>query len=151
MDDFHNRTLTLSCCPNISLKLPIGMKISSALRTISHFTAYSGPKFSRDIVPLLSSLDPSILILENEVSSAVHQHENPEFAKHCSTVIRDSYNGEAHHENVILATALVEFNFGDMDGEVPAVVTAFELDTESKRFDFLSQYVFLYLRIFTLG
>ena len=119
------------------------MTISSALRTISHFTAYTGPRFGRDVVPHLA-IDRQILIIENEVATMVYHHKDPEIAKHCTAVIRQVYNGEERGEKVIVAAALAETGYGDMKNEVPAVVTALGLDTVDKKYTFLERYAIPY-------
>jgi siderophore synthetase component len=132
------RTLTLPCSPELALKLSIGMKISSALRTISHFTAYAGPLFGRDIVPHLA-IDRQVLIIEKEVASAVYCHKDPEIAKHLTAIIRKAYDGEGNGENVVLAATLTESGYRDKAGEEPAVVTALGLDTPDKKLIFLER------------
>ncbi|KAF8506286.1 IucC family-domain-containing protein [Hysterangium stoloniferum] len=134
------RTLTLPCSPHITLKLAVSIKISSALRTISHFTAYSGPKFGRDIVPRLA-IDNRVLITENEVASAVYKHDDPEVSKHCTAILREVYSGESRGEKVIVAAALAEIGHDDGVGEQPVVVTVFGLDSAEKKFEFLERYV----------
>ncbi|KIJ27921.1 hypothetical protein M422DRAFT_37525 [Sphaerobolus stellatus SS14] len=133
------RTLSLPCSPHLSLKVAVGIKISSALRTISHFTAYSGPKFGRDVAPHLH-IDPEVLVIENEIASVVHKHEDPDVAKHCTVMLREMYSGEERNERVIMAAVLAESAYDEEFG-VPAVVTTFGLDTEEKKFVFLEQYV----------
>jgi len=118
----------------------VGLKISSALRTISHFTAYSGPKFGRDIVPRLH-INREALVLEDEIASVVHNHEDPEVAKHCTIMLRECYDADAHNERVIITAALAESAYQE-DTSVPAAVTVFGLDTEEKKFSFLEKYVF---------
>lgn len=116
------------------------MKISSALRTISHFTAYAGPRFGSDVIPHLA-INRQVLIIEHEVASAVYRHEDPEIAKHCTAIIREIYDGEGRKEKVVLAATLAETGYGDMEDEVPAVVTALGLDTVGKKYTFLERYV----------
>jgi IucA / IucC family len=116
------------------------MKISSALRTISHFTAYSGPRLGRDVIPHLA-IDPKVLIIENEIASVVYRHNDPEVAKHCTAIIRETYNGEEQGEAVVVAAALAEIAYGDREDEVPVVVTSLGLDTSDKKLAFLERYV----------
>ncbi|KAF8520528.1 hypothetical protein JB92DRAFT_1900480 [Gautieria morchelliformis] len=112
------RTMTLRCSPELTLKLAIEMKISSALRTISHFTAYAGPRFGRDIVPHLA-IDRQVLVLEEEVASAVYFHKDPEVAKHCTAIIRKPYDGKGNGGKLVLAATLTEKRgYGDKAGEV---------------------------------
>lgn len=117
------------------------MKISSALRTISHFTVYAGPLFGRDVVPHLA-INRKILVVENEVASAIYRHDEPEIAKHCAAIIRETYTGEEQREAVVVAAALAETAHGETGDEVPAVVTALGLDTANKKLRFLERYDF---------
>jgi hypothetical protein len=110
------------------------------MRTISHFTAYSGPKFGRDIIPRLA-IDNRVLFIENEVASAVYKHEDPEISKHCTAILREVYSGESRGEKVIVAAALAEINHVDREDDRPAVVIAFSLDTADKKFEFLERQV----------
>lgn len=134
----YHRTLTLPCSPELTLKLAIGIRISSALRTISHFTAYAGPRFGRDVVPHLA-INRNLLIIENEIASVVYAHEDPEIAKNCTAVIRKIYNGEKYGECVVIAAALAETGHGDRDDNAPTAVTALRLDTMDKRVKFLER------------
>ncbi|TFK28163.1 hypothetical protein FA15DRAFT_665648 [Coprinopsis marcescibilis] len=132
------RTVILPELPGHALKLSVGVKISSALRTISHFTADFGPRFS-DIVPKLA-IDHSILVVETEPSSAVIRHEDPEVQKHFTAVIRNEYEPKPT-ENVIVIAALLETDHSNTPTGVPAVVHVFGLDTERKRVEFLDRYI----------
>ena len=81
----------------MALKLAIGVKISSALRTISHFTANFGPRFSIEVIPHIS-IDHSVLFIAQETASAVHKSADPEVAKHLTAVLREEFQpkgGEA--------------------------------------------------------
>lgn len=110
------------------------------MRTISHFTAYAGPRFGRDVVPYLA-INRQILIIENELASVVYRHEDPEVAKHCTAVVREIYNGEERGEKVVIAAALAETGYRDGEDEIPAVVTALGLNTMDKRYTFLERYI----------
>jgi len=136
----------MPCSPELSLKLAVGVTISSALRTISHATAIHGPCFGREVVPQLS-INHEVLFLEHEIASAVYKHEDPGTAQHCAAILRQAYNGEERGEKVIVAAALVETGYEGYGDEVPAVVNALGLDSVDKRFAFLERYVFLVSRV----
>lgn len=111
------------------------MKISSSLRTISHFTANFGPRFSADVVPKLA-IDSDILSVELETSSAVYKTPDPEVAKHFTVVIRDEYQvpeGQA----LIVCAALLETDHANTPPGVSAVQHIFGLDTKEKCARFL--------------
>lgn len=122
------------------MKLAVGVKISSSLRTISHFTADFGPRFSRDIVPKLA-VNPDILAVELEPSSAVYRTPDPEVAKHFTVVIREECRTPPG-EVLIVCAALLEMDHAGVPPGVSAVEHIFELDNEEKRVDFLDRYAF---------
>jgi hypothetical protein len=125
----------------MSVKFSVGMKISSALRTISHYTANFGPRFSKDIVPKLA-IDPKILSIETEPASAVYCGVEPSMAKHFTAIIRNEFV-PAPGENIIVCAALLEMGHAGVPAGVSAVEHAFGLDTEAKRTTFLDKSVFL--------
>jgi hypothetical protein len=123
--------------PLKALKLSLNVKISSALRTISHFTADFGPRFSKHILPKLS-MDPLILKIENEPASAVYRGAPPDVVKHLTAIFRDQYEprpGEA----VIVCAALLETGHEGLPAGVSAVEHVFGLDTREKRYSFMDQ------------
>ena len=133
---FHRTVLTPEF-PGHSLKLAVGVKISSALRTISHFTADFGPRFSADIVPMLCH-DPEILSIECEPASAVYRSEDPELAKHFTAVLREEFEPQ-EGQALIVCASLLEMNHAGTPPGVSAVEHAFGLDTEEKRVSFLDR------------
>ncbi|KAG5652765.1 hypothetical protein H0H81_003703 [Sphagnurus paluster] len=126
----------------LSLKLGVGIKLTSAVRTISPASAYLGPRFSKKVVPALS-MDPKIVTVAKELASVVHTHPDGEIAKHCSAIIREAHENtsEERGERLIVCTALVESGHAGEGGEIPAVVRVFELHTEEKRVDWLRKFV----------
>ncbi|KAG2017755.1 hypothetical protein CC2G_007238 [Coprinopsis cinerea AmutBmut pab1-1] len=133
------RTVIVPELPGYALKLSIGVKISSALRTISHFTADFGPRFSTEVVPKLR-IDHTIFAIETEPSSGIYRCEDPEIRKHFTAVIREEYKA-APYENVILIAALLETDHANLPPGVPAVTHVFGLNTERKRIQFLDRYI----------
>ncbi|KAI0321792.1 IucC family-domain-containing protein [Amylostereum chailletii] len=137
------RTVTLRETP-MALKLAVGIKVSSALRTISHFTANIGPRFSADIVPKLA-VDPAILHIERETSSAVCTRDpagaqiDADVAKHFTAVFREQFTPKSD-EAVILCAALAESGHPDVPAGVPVIQHILGLDTVQKRTSFLDQY-----------
>lgn len=114
------------------------MKISSSLRTISHFTADFGPRFSAQVIPKLA-IDPEILHIETERQSAVYRDDDPELVKHFTAVIRDEYIPK-EGETIIVVAALLETGHRNVPAGKPAVEHLFKLDTQEKRVAFLDQY-----------
>ncbi|KAH7876973.1 IucC family-domain-containing protein [Lentinula edodes] len=133
------RTVLVPELPGMSLKLSVGVKISSALRTISHYTADFGPRFSEIVVPKLS-IDPKLLTIECEPASAVYRGVDPDLAKHFTAILRN-YFQPRNGENVIVCAALLESGHtGSLKG-VSAVEHTFGLDTNEKKAEFLDHYL----------
>ena len=133
-------TVVFPEAPDIALKLSVGIRVSSALRTISHFTANFGPRFSRDVVPKLA-IDPSILSIEQEVASAVCARDaegvdvDPDIAKHFTVVIRKLYIPDKS-EAIIICAALLETGHAGLPAGIPIVQHIMGLDSQEKRFMF---------------
>jgi len=129
--------------PDIALKLSVGIRISSALRTISHFTANFGPRFSREIVPELA-INPSILLIEQEVASANCTRDtegvdlDPDIAKHLTVVIRERYIPD-ESEAIIICAALLETGHAGLPAGIPVVQHIMDLDSQEKRFMFFHE------------
>ncbi|KAG2182392.1 hypothetical protein INT43_007322 [Umbelopsis isabellina] len=133
---------------DLSLKLCVGMKVSSAMRTITPFTTYFGPRFSEHVVPRLT-INKQILQIERELASACYKHDDFDVAKHCSCVVRDSFESrnEANGETVVVCAALVE-KCQTPDSNVSLVENVWGLDTEEKKIKFLDRYIKLSLEAF---
>ena len=123
----------------LSLKLDVGLKLTSAVRTISPASAYLGPRFSKHIIPVIS-MDPKILTVVKELASVVHANPDGEVAKHCAAIIREAHENtsEERGERSIVCTALVETGHSGEGGHIPPVIRIFDLDTEEKRVDWLN-------------
>ncbi|CEP15762.1 hypothetical protein [Parasitella parasitica] len=133
--------------PGLSIKLCLGIKISSALRTVTPFTTYFGPGFSK-IVPKLT-YDRTVLYVERELGTISYRHEDSDVAKHCSSVVREAieYSPEYKDELFIPCGALVE-KIQRPDTDETLVTRVWSLDTNEKRVAFLESYVDLALRAF---
>ncbi|TFY82934.1 hypothetical protein EWM64_g1073 [Hericium alpestre] len=134
---------------NVHLKLGVGIKLTSAVRTISPASAYLGPRFSSQVVPVLK-MDPKILTVAKELASVVHAHPDGEIAKHCSAIFRECHENtsEERGERVIVCTSLVESGHAGAPEGVSSVVRVFDLDTEAKRLEWLDEFVRVYFAAF---
>ncbi|KAK2460987.1 hypothetical protein APHAL10511_007457 [Amanita phalloides] len=134
---------------DLSLKLGVGLKLTSTIRTISPASAYLGPRFSAQVVPHLN-LDPNVVTVAKELASVVHAHSDVEIAKHCSAIIREAHENtsEQRGERLIVCTALVESGHLGEEGHLPAVVRIFQLNTEEKRLRWLDRYVQVFFQAF---
>lgn len=112
------------------------------MRTISPPSAFFGPRFSKNVVPLLS-LDPNIVTVAKELASVVYSHPDDDIAKHCSVIIREALENtsEDRGERLIVCAALIESGHTGENGHIPAVVHVFGLDTEEKRLEWFKKFV----------
>jgi len=135
--------------PTTQLKLGVGIKLTSTVRTISPASAYLGPRFSARVVPALH-YDRSLLTVARELASVVHVEPDGEIAKHCGAIVRECHeNGsEARGERLVVCTSLVECGHAGTDGVTPAVVRVFALDTEDKRIRWLDDFVRIFFAAF---
>ncbi|KAF7317066.1 C2 domain-containing protein [Mycena chlorophos] len=133
------RTVLIPAMGNLALKVSVNMKISSALRTISHWTADFGPRFSRDIVPNLH-IDHKVLFIETEPSSAVYRGVENAVRKHFTAIFREEFQPK-EGESIAVVAALLESGHRGAPVGVSAVEHVFGLDTETKRTKFLDDYL----------
>ncbi|KAF9048461.1 IucC family-domain-containing protein [Panaeolus papilionaceus] len=134
---------------DLHLKLGVGVKLTSAVRTISPESAYFGPRFSKQVVPALT-MDKNIVTVARELASAVHVDPNGEVAKHCAAIVRECFEltSEERGERLIVCTSLVERGHLGTDGLVPSLIRVFELDTQEKRIEWLENFISVFLRAF---
>ncbi|KAF8899909.1 IucC family-domain-containing protein [Gymnopilus junonius] len=133
----------------VHLKLGVGVKLTSAVRTISPESAYLGPRFSAQVVPTLT-MDRNIVTVARELASVVHSHPDGEIAKHCAAIIRECHEdmSDDRGERLIVCTALVEQGHAGQGGHLPAVIRIFDLDTEEKKLQWLQKFVTIFLKAF---
>ncbi|RKP05811.1 IucC family-domain-containing protein, partial [Thamnocephalis sphaerospora] len=130
--------------PEWAIKLCFGIKVTSALRTITPWTTYMGPGMVGLLKKLVSNT-PDTLVVLNEVASAVIDHPDTDVAKHLSCIIREEAQQKIPgNELAIVCASLVE---RDAQG-VPFVQSTFNLNTPDKRLAFFEHYAKLYLRAF---
>ncbi|KAJ1840811.1 hypothetical protein LPJ73_006319, partial [Coemansia sp. RSA 2703] len=122
-----------------NLKLPLGIKVSSALRTISPWSTFVGPRITEVIPDILQKAPvPDALLIAGEPASAVSNDTDFDIAKYLSCVIRNDpeYICRSRGERVILAAALTGYS----DSGISVVVKQWKLDTYEKRCRFLQKY-----------
>ncbi|KAF8633234.1 hypothetical protein AX15_001463 [Amanita polypyramis BW_CC] len=132
------RTIFIPDLPNMTIKLSVGITISSAQRTVSHFTANFGPRFSEMITSL--TFDRDILTVEREPASAVYHSPDPDISKHFSVILREEYQPPPN-EKVIVCAALLEMDHLGSPLGVAAVQHTLQLNSKAKRVRFLDQYI----------
>ncbi|KAJ7595950.1 IucC family-domain-containing protein [Mycena floridula] len=131
------------------LKLGVGIKLTSAIRTISPASAYLGPRFSAQVVPVLA-MDKNVLTVAKELASVVHANPDGEIAKFCSAIVREAHELTSHQkgEQLIVCTSLVESGHAGKDGHIPSVIRVFQLDTEQKRLLWLDKFIKVFFDAF---
>lgn len=122
------RTLVVPSVPGFAFKLAFGIKVSSALRTVTPWTTHTGPEF----IPIFKKLciNKEILKISNAVATATVTEQNYDIAKHLSCIIREDFNDL--NEKVIICAALTERDENGMS----VVEKVWKLDTEEKRIKF---------------
>ncbi|KAJ2493243.1 hypothetical protein IWW37_000706 [Coemansia sp. RSA 2050] len=121
------------------IKLPLGIKTTSALRTISPWSAFAGPRITEAIPAILRNAPiEDALLIAGEPASAVSADPDYDIAKYLTCVIRNDpeYICRPRGERVIMAAALTSNN----DDGVSTVVRQWRLDTADKRRSFLRNY-----------
>ncbi|KAJ2731654.1 hypothetical protein H4R23_003027 [Coemansia sp. Cherry 401B] len=121
------------------LKLPLGIKVSSALRTISPWSTFVGPRITAVIPRILHGAPVGgALLIAGEPASAVSANPDFDIAKYLSCVIREDpeHICRPRGERVIVAAALTDYS---VDGQ-SAVVKQWDLKTVDQRRAFLQSY-----------
>ncbi|KAF9104343.1 hypothetical protein BGX27_010128 [Mortierella sp. AM989] len=138
------RTVIVPALPNYAIKLPIGIKVTSAIRTISPRPTFMGPK----LTPIIDRIIPKSNVLKcaAEYGSVSAKNSNVDIAKHLACVIRDDFSATLREQNeaVVMCGALTECP----NGGVARVITTCNLNTLASRIKFLSSYVDLALKAF---
>ncbi|KAL1917589.1 uncharacterized protein VTP21DRAFT_3982 [Calcarisporiella thermophila] len=145
------RTVVLpEILPGYAIKLACGINITSAMRTITPYTAHLGPGISRDIIPRLE-IDPTVLAVELEPGSAWARHSDPNYSKHLSCVFRQEtseMDQEKQGEREIICAALVERDPDANGSEESVLIRRWGLDTREKAMQFLKRYANIAFRAF---
>ncbi|KKY34086.1 hypothetical protein UCDDA912_g05963 [Diaporthe ampelina] len=139
-------TRTVSLAPELDspyhLKLALACFITSALRTVSPWTACVGPEAG----DVLSEVLPENLWVAREVASVTGSGADFDEAKHISCVLREDLEPRANAlgEALIPAAALAET---DLATGISSAERVFGLDTIDKRREWLRSYVSTLLRL----
>ena len=124
------RTISLltSRAFHYDLKLALACNISSALRTITPWTALIGPEVSS----ILDNVLPSEMWVCHEIAAATGSDVNFDKAKHCSVLIRENLEAKARArgETLIVSAALAERG---VDSEICHAERVFGLQSEAQK------------------
>ncbi|KAG0255170.1 hypothetical protein BGZ95_005851 [Linnemannia exigua] len=138
------RTMVIPELPNYAFKFPVGIKVTSAMRTISPFTTFMGPR----LTPILDAIIPKSNVLKcaAEHSSVSARNSNFSTARHLACIIRDDFSATLREQNeaVIVCAALTE----RPNSGVARVIKICNLNTQASRVEFLSRFVDLAFKAF---
>lgn len=124
------------------MKLALACTVTSALRTITPWTACVGPELSNVLFDLL----PENTWICREVASITGAQDSFDEAKHISCVLRESHESrsEAMNQTMIIAAALAERPYGTRDCYAAVM---FELMTREDKLDWLEKSVSEYVPV----
>jgi hypothetical protein len=114
------------------LKLALACTITSALRTITPWTACVGPELSA----VLSDLLPEDTWICGEVASITGAQQDYDEAKHISCILRENHEARATEMNqtLVIAAALAETPYGETECYATFL---FKLVTAEEKMDWL--------------
>lgn len=128
------RTVVPDTSPDLSIKLALGIKVTSALRTVTRWTTHQGPGML-GMMDKMEARYPKLRVLR-ELASAVSQDPDHDVAKHAGCIIRQEPSLACPPgEQVILCAGLVE---SDATG-TPHCIRLFSLKDHAARVDFLTR------------
>ncbi|KAF9960601.1 hypothetical protein BGZ72_006501 [Mortierella alpina] len=138
------RTVVIPKLIDYAFKLPVGIRVTSALRTVSPWSTYVGPR----VAPILERIIPKSNVLKyaEEKGSVSSNNSNFAIAKHLACIIREDFGASFREKNeaVIVCAALTERPYGN----TARVVDVCNLHTEASRVEFLNIYVDLAFKAF---
>ncbi|KAJ1959278.1 hypothetical protein GGI12_004417 [Dipsacomyces acuminosporus] len=124
----------------LDIKLPLGAKTTSALRTVSTWSAHLGPRLAPYLRAMASGLPGSAPLVAEEPASIIVSNPDNDVAKYLACIVRLNAQRlcveQSEHERAVLAAALTE---RDEDGH-SVVCKKWRLDTVEKRQVFLRKY-----------
>ncbi len=124
------RTISLSDSDTFhhDLKLALACRITSALRTITPWTALIGPEVSQ----ILNDVLPPSMWVCDEIAAVTGSHSDFDKAKHCSILIRQNLEAQARAkgQTLIVSAALSEKG---ADGGICHAERVFELRTDDQK------------------
>ncbi|KAJ2787844.1 hypothetical protein GGI15_000413 [Coemansia interrupta] len=92
----------------LDIKLPLGIKTSSALRTISTYSAYLGPRLTA-MLPQMLANNPDAPLVSGEPASAILRDYDPDVAKYLACILRRNPQSLCSNgEIAVIAAALTE-------------------------------------------
>ncbi|KAJ2231962.1 hypothetical protein IWW45_005320 [Coemansia sp. RSA 485] len=121
----------------LDIKLPLGIKTSSALRTISTWSAYLGPRLTQMLPSTLAQNAEAPLVC-GEPASVILRDSDPDAAKYLACILRRSPQSLcAEGERAIVAAALTERL---SDGQSVVCARWPNMETASQKLHFLGVY-----------
>ncbi len=146
------RTLNYIGYDKYSIKLPVGIKLTSTLRTITPWTAYLGPRINQALDAVIT--DKKALIALREPASVCSANPDFDIAKHLACIVREDAEAlTLPNERVVLCLALTESLPSAVSPTGRALpfmhnIWGNRLTTLQGRLDFLKEYATAYLKAF---
>ncbi|KAJ1819623.1 hypothetical protein LPJ75_001145 [Coemansia sp. RSA 2598] len=129
----------------LDIKLPLGIKTSSALRTISTWSAHLGPRLTQ-MLPSMLAHNPAAPLVCGEPASAILRDADPDAAKYLACILRRSPQSLCRKgERAIVAAALTERL---SDGRSVVCARWPNMETKAGRMHFLRVYAKLLFQAF---
>ncbi|KAJ1719411.1 hypothetical protein LPJ53_005828 [Coemansia erecta] len=129
----------------LDIKLPLGVKTSSALRTVSTYSAYLGPRLTRMLPEILAN-NPNSPLVSGEPASVILRNSDPDSAKYLACILR--YNPQSLCSNGDVAVVAAALTERLSDGRSIVCTSLPGMDTQETRVDFLRVYVQKLLQAF---
>ncbi|KAF9282772.1 hypothetical protein BGZ68_005758 [Mortierella alpina] len=138
------RTVIIPGLPNYAFKFPASIRLTSALRTVSPWSVFMGPR----LTPTLERIIPetNVLRYSAERSAVRSNHIDFDIARHLACIIRDDFGVTLQEQNeaVVICAALTE----RPDGNVARIIHVCNLNTRASRLEFLRIFVDLAFKAF---
>ncbi|OLY78988.1 hypothetical protein AYI68_g6640 [Smittium mucronatum] len=138
----------------LCIKLPLGIKTSSALRTITPWSTHIGPRISK-ILPILNKrlveiysststpYNPENMYVAREIASIVHNDADFDISKYLSCIVREEADyliRNNYDEKAIVCAALTE----SLSDGVPFVEKSLGLVADDQKIKFFTSFVDIY-------
>ncbi|GET03085.1 hypothetical protein RCL_jg8271.t1 [Rhizophagus clarus] len=134
------RTFVIPDLNDIAIKVSLGIKITSVLRTVQPWTVHSGIALENILDKI--EIDRNLLKVSKEFAGAYPIEKDFNIASHLTCIIRDEINSDS--ERVIVCAALVERDeFGKS-----VLEKVWNLNTEQKRIDFFDRFISILFKVF---
>lgn len=130
------RTVDINEISEYSFKLSLGMLITSAMRTITHWSAYHG-HFMEEVIQKMVGTNKYLTVL-NELGSIIVKNDDFNISKHFACIIRE--NVSVKLSNYPSETAIVCAYLTEMSNEEYNITELFDLTSQKDKENFSDAY-----------